>query len=161
MVITLFLILKTGTQNWTPYDLTYSETKLDKELIKDIKNLKYKLIIITGNAGDGKTAFIHRIESQGTDKKAYDSNNGSCFYLNGVRFESNYDGSQDEDDKANDDVLAEFLAPFTNQTDYTKATEGRVIAINEGVDWLISFLRDRSLKSFKTTLRSTFIKKDM
>lgn len=42
--------------------LTYSETRLDRELIADIEALKYKLIIITGNAGDGKTAFIHRIE---------------------------------------------------------------------------------------------------
>ena len=138
-------------------DLTYSETKLDKELIKDIKNLKYKLIIITGNAGDGKTAFIHRIESQGTDKKAYDSNNGSCFYLNGVRFESNYDGSQDEDDKANDDVLAEFLAPFTNQTDYTKATEGRVIAINEGR--LVDFLSTRQeFKKLQDNIEEYFYK---
>lgn len=119
-------------------DLTYSETKLDKELIKDIKDLKYKLIIITGNAGDGKTAFIHRIEQQGTDKVSHKSNNGSEFYLNKVRFESNYDGSQDEAEKANNDVLAEFLSPFYGLDDYTKATEGRVIAINEGrlVDFL-------------------------
>lgn len=129
---------RAGSKTHAFDDLTYSETKLDKELIKDIKDLKYKLIIITGNAGDGKTAFIHRIENQGTDKVAYESNNGSCFNLGGVRFESNYDGSQDEDDKANDEVLAEFLAPFGNLTDYTQAGEGRVIAINEGrlVDFL-------------------------
>lgn len=119
-------------------DLTYSETKLDKELIKDIKDLKYKLIIITGNAGDGKTAFIHRIEQQGSDKVSHESNNGSEFYLNKVRFESNYDGSQDEAEKANNDVLADFLRPFYGLNDYTKASEGRVIAINEGrlVDFL-------------------------
>ena len=118
--------------------LTYSETKLDKELIKDIKDSKYKLIIITGNAGDGKTAFIHRIEDQGENKIAYSSHNGSHFYINGVRFESNYDGSQDEEGKANNDVLSQFFSPFYGLTDYTKASEGRVIAINEGrlVDFL-------------------------
>ena len=56
--------------------------------------------------------FIHRIEDKGVDKQQFDTNNGSQFYISGVRFESNYDGSQDEDDKANDDVLAEFLSPF-------------------------------------------------
>ncbi len=55
-------------------DFNYTKTKLDKQLIQDIKNLKYKLIIITGNAGDGKTAFIHRIEDQGTNKESFSTN---------------------------------------------------------------------------------------
>ena len=148
---------RAGSKTHAFDDLTYSETKLDKELIKDIKDLKYKLIIITGNAGDGKTAFIHRIENQGSDKIAYESNNGSSFFLNGVRFESNYDGSQDEDDKANDDVLAEFLAPFCNLTDYTKANEGRVIAINEGR--LVDFLSTRpELKKLQDNIEEYFYK---
>lgn len=91
---------RAGAKSHAFDDLTYSKTKLDKQLIQDIKDLKYKLIIITGNAGDGKTAFIHRIEDQGTNKESFDTNNGSQFFINGVRFESNYDGSQDEDDKA-------------------------------------------------------------
>lgn len=133
---------RAGSKGNTFDTLTYSDTKLDKELIKDIKDLKYKLIIITGNAGDGKTAFIHRIEQQGTNKVSHESNNGSEFYLSDVRFESNYDGSQDEVEKANDDVLAEFLRPFYGLDDYTKADEGRVIAINEGR--LVDFLSTQS-----------------
>lgn len=111
---------------------------MDRELIADIEALKYKLIIITGNAGDGKTAFIHRIENKGQNKQQFDTNNGSQFYISGIRFESNYDGSQDEDNKANDEVLSEFLSPFCGLNDYTQAKEGRVIAINEGrlVDFL-------------------------
>lgn len=129
---------RAGMRNHTFDTLTYTETQLDRELLKDIVNLKYKLIIITGNAGDGKTAFIHQIESRGENKVKYDSNNGSQFFINGVRFESNYDGSQDEAEKANDEVLAEFLHPFYGLKDYNEATEGRVIAINEGrlVDFL-------------------------
>lgn len=132
---------RAGMKNHTFDTLTYTETRLDRELLKDITALKYKLIIITGNAGDGKTAFIHQIESKGTDKIPYQSNNGSRFFINGVRFESNYDGSQDEAEKANDDVLAEFLQPFFGLDDYTKASEGRVIAINEGR--LVDFLSTR------------------
>lgn len=121
--------------------LTYSQTKLDRKLIKDIEALKYKLIIITGNAGDGKTAFIHQIESKGQNKVAFDTNNGSEFYLSGVRFETNYDGSQDEEEKDNDEVLEAFLRPFARQSDYTSINEGRVIAINEGR--LVDFLSTR------------------
>ena len=38
--------------------------------------------------------------------------NGSEFTLDGRRFLTNYDGSQDEDDKSNDEVLQEFLDAF-------------------------------------------------
>lgn len=148
---------RAGAKCHTFDELTYTETKLDKRLIQDIKDLKYKLIIITGNAGDGKTAFIHRIESQGTDKIPYQSNNGSQFYINGVRFESNYDGSQDEEEKANDEVLSRFLSPFNAISDYRKATEGRVIAINEGR--LVDFLSTRSeLRILQDNIEEYFYK---
>lgn len=148
---------RAGAKCHTFDELTYTETKLDKQLIQDIKDLKYKLIIITGNAGDGKTAFIHRIESQGTDKIPYQSNNGSQFYINGVRFESNYDGSQDEEEKANDEVLSQFLSPFNAISDYTKATEGRVIAINEGR--LVDFLSTRpELRKLQDNIEEYFYK---
>ena len=47
----------------------------------DIETLKYKLIIITGNAGDGKTAFIHQVENRGTDKESFETRNGSRFTI--------------------------------------------------------------------------------
>ena len=138
------------------YDkLTYSETLLDKALIADIEALKYKLIIITGNAGDGKTAFIHRIEEKGQNRRPYSSNNGSEFELSGIKFRTNYDGSQDEDERANDEVLSDFLSPFFNLKDYTQATEGRVIAINEGR--LVDFLSTcRELKSLQDNIEEYF-----
>src|SRR6185437_7826097 len=46
-----------------------------------------------------------------------------------------YDGSQDEGDLQNDDVLAEFFRPFAGTAnDVARASEGhtRLIAINEG-----------------------------
>ena len=118
--------------------LTYTKTKLDTKLLSDIQALKYKLIIITGNAGDGKTAFIHQVENIGTNKVNFSNKNGSRFEINGVSFESNYDGSQDEEERLNSQVLEDFFAPFMNQTDYTDLVAGRIIAINEGrlVDFL-------------------------
>ena len=118
--------------------LTYTETKLHRKLIKDIEGGKYKLVIITGNAGDGKTALIHEIENRGANQTMIEGLNGSRFDIGGVSFESNYDGSQDEDDKLNDDVLRTFFNPFMGLSDYNQASCGRIIAINEGrlVDFL-------------------------
>ena len=50
---------------------------------------------------------------------------------------TNNDGSQDEGDRANDDVLAEFFAPFADGARGGR-DETRLIAINEGrlVDFL-------------------------
>lgn len=120
--------------------LTYTKTKLDTNLIPAILDGQYKLVIITGNAGDGKTAFIKRIEEDTSIKSLsrFPHKNGARFEINGVSFESNYDGSQDENDKFNNDVLEAFFTPFVGLTNYNKANEGRLIAINEGR--LIEFL---------------------
>lgn len=117
--------------------LTYVDTLLDERLLQDILAAKFRLVIITGNAGDGKTAFIQKLERQaeqqgtpGFHRSA--TGNGATFVLHGTSYQSNYDGSQDEGDKANDQVLDEFLAPFRGLTDFAQAPEGRLLAINEG-----------------------------
>ena len=112
--------------------VTYVETKLDLSLLPAILDDNFKLVIITGNAGDGKTAFVKKIEEKAEDSEALQHSNGATFKIKGVRFQSNYDGSQDEDEKANKEVLEDFFKPFENCTDFSKSKEGRIIAINEG-----------------------------
>ncbi len=115
-------------------EATYTETKLDKKLIPTIVDGTYKLLIITGNAGDGKTAFIKKIEKSPhvKDVEHFEHQNGARFKINGVQYESNYDGSQDENDNVNNDVLEKFFEPFEGLKNYDQAKEGRIIAINEG-----------------------------
>ena len=128
-------------------ELTYTPTKLDKSLIPAIVDGQYKLLIITGNAGDGKTAFIKKIENDPNikDAKQFPHRNGATFKINGVPFESNYDGSQDEENKINNDVLNNFFSPFEGLNNYNTAKEGRIIAINEGR--LVEFLTTSSKHS--------------
>ena len=134
---------------------TYTRTKLDNKLLKDIEALKYKLVIITGNAGDGKTAFLKQVEALGTNRVGFKTKNGSEFLLNGVKFQSNYDGSQDESEKANDEVLRDFFAPFIGSSDYTHSSEGRIIAINEGR--LVDFLEtEPGLKPLQKSIEDYF-----
>jgi hypothetical protein len=121
-----------GTRGYDPE--TYVETKLDHNLIPRILDAQAKLVILTGNAGDGKTAFIQHIEKIATDQNASVSqrtDNGCTFSLNGVKYQTLYDGSQDFEGTANDAVLAGFFQEMAGD----RAPEGdftKVIAINEG-----------------------------
>lgn len=113
---------------------TYTKTKLDIKLLSAIKEGKYRLLIITGNAGDGKTAFIRQVE-QNSDQIEYlsDTHNGARILMNGVYYQTNYDGSQDEANLKNSEVLKEFFRPFEGMKyNFNEAKEGRIIAINEG-----------------------------
>lgn len=114
----------------------YVETLVDDRLFPDIVWGKYGLVVITGNAGDGKTAFIQMFEGRLTDDGATveprEGGNGSTLVRHDHRFVTNWDGSQDEGEYENDDVLLDFFAPFAGERPNRPAAETRVIAINEG-----------------------------
>lgn len=114
---------------------TYVETNLDKALKPQILAGNFRLVIITGNAGDGKTAFIQRMEKEIRPKAESftQSPNGSSFSYQELHFETNYDGSQDVEDVQNDEVLLKFFKPFNGDKEPTEPIEIiKVIAINEG-----------------------------
>jgi len=122
---------------------TYVETALDRDLLPSVLSGEFSLVIISGNAGDGKTAFLQKLERRAEDEQTTVDRslpNGARFELRGRVFLSNYDGSQDEGDQKNDDVLRAFLAPFkgVDSADWRTSKETRLIAINEGrlVDFL-------------------------
>lgn len=135
--------------NGSKYDNeTYVDTKLDKHLLPAILDGTFKLVIITGNAGDGKTAFIRKIEQKAKEVKHFDHQNGASFKINGTAYLSNYDGSQDEVNKLNNTVLNDFFNPFEGLSNFNLANEGRIIAVNEGrlVEFLQTTEKHRYLK---------------
>jgi serine/threonine protein kinase len=126
--------------------LTYVPTALDRFLEPAVLRGEFRLVVITGNAGDGKTAFIKQVEDEarhrGASVTTYGTGNGTRFKIGNRQFQTNYDGSQDEGDKVNDDVLRQFFAPFSGADPVAWPTdETRMIAINEGrlVDFLEQF----------------------
>jgi hypothetical protein len=126
---------------------TYVHTMLDTQLREETLWGKFSLVIISGNAGDGKTAFIQTLELRAERANAPIERgaNGARFMFGGRRFYSNYDGSQDEGEKVNDEVLSEFLGPFAGTDDAAwPKDETRLIAINEGR--LIDFLSEREAR---------------
>jgi hypothetical protein len=68
-----------------------------------------------------------------------ENRNGAEFEINGIGYLSNYDGSQDEEERANNEVLTDFFRPFENVAEFHSVNQGRIIAINEGR--LIDFLQ--------------------
>ena len=123
---------------------TYVETSLDRDLVPVVLAGEFRLVVISGNAGDGKTAFLQKLETRAQDEGATIDRslpNGCSFALQGRTYLSNYDGSQDEGEQKSDDVLRAFLAPFEGEDPSTWPNdEVRLIAINKGrlVDFLAS-----------------------
>ena len=113
---------------------TYIPTLLDTGLRPAVLSGKFRLVVISGNAGDGKTAFIQQLEDDDEVRPAIKRLlNGATFRFRGRTFITNYDGSQDEESKLNDDVLLDFFGPFKGDDDQKWPTkETRIIAINEG-----------------------------
>ena len=119
---------------------TYIPTLLDEKLRSALFAGEFRLVAVTGNAGDGKTAFIQQIE-RATEvvPTLARQPNGSEFSWAGRRFITNHDGSQDQEDRANDEVLRTFFEPFEGDDSRGwPQDETRIIAINEGrlVDFL-------------------------
>jgi serine/threonine protein kinase len=120
---------------------TYVQTALDRELTPTIFSGEVGLVLITGNAGDGKTAYLQKLEGEAKTRGASLAplTNGCRFILDGRTYLSNYDGSQDEGDRQSDAVLRDFFAPFAgSDPSIWPKHEVRLIAINEGrlVDFL-------------------------
>ena len=113
---------------------TYVRTLLDDQLRPALLAGEFRLVAVTGNAGDGKTAFIQQVERATEAASTLVTRpNGAEFTLAGRRFLTNHDGSQDEGDKPNDDVLRDFFRPFEgDRSDGWPRDETRIIAINEG-----------------------------
>lgn len=126
---------------------TYIPTLLDKKLVPSLLAGEHRLVIISGNAGDGKTAFIQQFESVLESKGATMQRgvNGALFRLDEHTFLSNYDGSQDEGNEQNDEVLDKFFGLYSGDTSALWSdSQTRIIAINEGR--LVDFLLEHSDK---------------
>jgi serine/threonine protein kinase len=127
---------------------TYVETGLEEMLINAILERKTRLVILCGNAGDGKTALLQHLAGKLGFGEHKSAERVLEHRLNdGLMIRMNLDGSAAWMGKSADDILDEFLAPFQNGA--PSEDIAHLLAINDGrlLEWIES-VGSRSNEAF-------------
>ncbi len=115
---------------------TYVETLLDQRLLPEIVAGQKRLVVLTGNPGDGKTAFFEvvwgALQKMGEVEGSRDRY-GWRAVREGRRYEAIYDASESRGETSADQVLSAALRPFAGGS-APEPSGGLtlLIAINDG-----------------------------
>lgn len=116
---------------------TYVETGLDRALKWDVQAANVDLIVLFGNAGDGKTAFLQNL-AQEVSGDLIPSQQRLCERRleDGRMFKVNLDGSAAYQNQSANQILEAFFKPFHTLTPARNSIHA--IAINSGkmLEWL-------------------------
>ena len=121
---------------------TYVETHLEEVLFCDIVERRVRLVVLCGNAGDGKTALLqHLAKSLGLDVQTSATRilEVKPEKENDLTVRMNLDGSASWKGRSADDLLDEFLEPF--QEGRPSEDIVHLLAINDGrlLEWIKNF----------------------
>ena len=117
---------------------TYVETPLEYELYNDIiLERKVRLVVLCGNAGDGKTALLQHLAA----RLGFGVHNSSERILehqmdDGLIVRMNLDGSAAWEGRSSDALLDEFLEPFQQGAPEEELVH--LLAVNDGrlLEWI-------------------------
>lgn len=122
----------------TPFaTATYVPTPLEESLLDDIRKRRVRLVILCGNAGDGKTALLQHLAQQlGLGRHTSSERILEGSVANGPKVRMNLDGSAAWRGKSADDLLDQFLEPFQNGPPTQDIVH--LLAVNDGrlLEWL-------------------------
>ncbi len=116
---------------------TYVETPLEAALYEDVRGRRIRLIVLCGNAGDGKTALLqHLAAGFGLERRASSERVLEGTTDDGLGVRMNLDGSASWRGRSADDLLDEFLAPFRDGP--PSEDIAHLLAINDGrlLEWI-------------------------
>ena len=116
---------------------TYVPTELENELREQIESRQVRLVVLCGNAGDGKTALLQRLASSfGIDRVQSASRIWEAKTKDGLLLRANLDGAAAWQGRSANDLLDEFFAPFFDGIPSDDRTH--LLAINDGclLDWI-------------------------
>lgn len=120
---------------------TYVPTALEATLLEDIRSKRVRLVVLCGNAGDGKTALLqHLAQELGLGRHQSMDRILEGRVPNGPRVRMNLDGSAAWNGRSADDILDEFLSPFhdgppaDNIVHLLAVNDGRLLEWIEGVE---------------------------
>ena len=116
---------------------TYVETDLEQALYRDIAERRVSLVILCGNAGDGKTALLQHLANRlglGVQMSATRILKGRLD--DGLAVHMNLDGSASWRGRSADDLLDEILEPFRDGR--PSRDVAHLLAINDGrlLEWI-------------------------
>ena len=116
---------------------TYVETDLEQALYRDIVERRVRLVVLCGNAGDGKTALLqHLAQRLGLGDRTSATRILKGQLDDGLAVRMNLDGSASWQGKSADELLDKFLAPF--QDGQPSEDIVHLLAINDGrlLEWI-------------------------
>lgn len=116
---------------------TYVETLLEQTLIRDIQERRIRLVVLCGNAGDGKTALLQHLALRlGLGQHQSSERILERVIPNGPLVRMNLDGSAAWRGQSADVILDKFLAPFQNGPPEEDIVH--LLAINDGrlLEWI-------------------------
>lgn len=109
---------------------TYVETSLERLLLDDIRNHRVQLVILCGNAGDGKTAFLQHVAASLGLAKQPSSERVATGEAFGASVMINLDGAASWRGTSSSELLANVFAPF--HTAPSKKPRVHLVAVNDG-----------------------------
>ncbi len=124
---------------------TYVATNLERALYRDTIDRRVSLVVLCGNAGDGKTALLqHLAQRLELGRRTSESRILEGKTPDGLAVRMNLDGSASWQGRSSDDLLDEFMAPFRDGRPNDDVVH--FLAINDGrlLEWLESEVRDGS-----------------
>jgi serine/threonine protein kinase len=116
---------------------TYVETSLEESLHRDIGERRVRLVILCGNAGDGKTALLQHLAARlGLGRHSSSERILEGQMDGGLVVRMNLDGSAAWRGRSADELLDEFLEPF--QKGQPAEDIVHLLAINDGrlLEWI-------------------------
>jgi hypothetical protein len=116
---------------------TYVETALEKTLFDDILARRVRMIILCGNAGDGKTALLQHLAKRfGVPEPTSAQRIWKATTADGLKLTANLDGAASFRGKSANEILDEFFAPFMQGNPGEDVAH--LLAINDGrlLEWI-------------------------
>lgn len=121
---------------------TYVPTLLDAELFKLLTS-DYRVVILTGNPGDGKTSALEilrdRIMEQSGSNESHETTGGWTLNFEGRTIVAVNDASESQGDRSSDEVLIEAISQADSEVPENRLT---LIAANDGR--ILQFFADNS-----------------
>ena len=92
---------------------TYVETPLEQSLFNSLRERKTRLVILCGNAGDGKTAFLQHLAVKfGVQHHVSATRIWEATTKDGLKLRANLDGAASWNGRSANELLDEFFLPF-------------------------------------------------